>query len=359
VDPVARRFMWKVISEVATQDRSTSVILTTHSMEECEALCTRVGIMVGGRMRCLGTPQHLRSKYGSGFQVEVKLAEPSEAAVATLCGAIRRVLAPAGAAVATAASIAPASSTAVVLSSPGGGLISRADLQMVCGRLGQPARFPQISETGTGWALHSALERSLLPRADLPPLSGERAIPIADFAAWWALESDVDAVTAYFTAEAFPGTTTLERQGQTVRYKVPAQADPLGAVFAKVEVARTRAAVAGLSVNQTTLEQIFIQFSRQQTEERGVARGFAAEPPRSGPGVGGSAALTGGGTDALGTAAGSALSLVPVSPTAAALAVSPSPAPTRTSAEAADIIVVAPSPSSLAPPSTPPAYTIV
>lgn len=293
--------------------------------------------------------------------MEVKLAEPSEAAVAALCDAIGRVLAPAGAATAAAAtSAAPASGAGGATASSAGGLISRADLQVVCGRLGQPERLPQISETGTGWALHSALERSLLPRADLPPLSGERAIPVADFAAWWALESDVAAVTAYFTAEAFPGTTTLERQGQTVRYKVPAQADPLGAVFAKVEVARTRAAVAGLSVNQTTLEQIFIQFSRQQTEERGVARGFAAEPLRSGPGVGGSAAAAAGGGGPAGAAmvpADGAPSLMPGAPAAAAMTASPSP--TRTSAEAADIIVVAPSPSSLAPPSTPPAYTIV
>ena len=42
-------------------------VLTTHSMEECEALCSRVGIMVGGRLRCLGTPQHLKSRFGNGY----------------------------------------------------------------------------------------------------------------------------------------------------------------------------------------------------------------------------------------------------------------------------------------------------
>jgi hypothetical protein len=40
----ARRFMWKVISRMSTQDARCSVILTTHSMEEAEALCTRIGI---------------------------------------------------------------------------------------------------------------------------------------------------------------------------------------------------------------------------------------------------------------------------------------------------------------------------
>ncbi len=36
--------MWKVIARMSTQDAHCSVILTTHSMEEAEALCTRIGI---------------------------------------------------------------------------------------------------------------------------------------------------------------------------------------------------------------------------------------------------------------------------------------------------------------------------
>ena len=43
-----------------------TVILTSHSMEECEALCTRIGIMTQGRLRCLGTVQHLKNRFGAG-----------------------------------------------------------------------------------------------------------------------------------------------------------------------------------------------------------------------------------------------------------------------------------------------------
>ena len=43
----------------ADEDR-TSVILTTHSMEECEALCPRIGIMAGEKLRCLGSAQVCR-----------------------------------------------------------------------------------------------------------------------------------------------------------------------------------------------------------------------------------------------------------------------------------------------------------
>lgn len=59
VDPVARREIWKLVSDMVAGDNvppeeRTSVVLTTHSMEECEALCPRIGIMADGRLRCLG-----------------------------------------------------------------------------------------------------------------------------------------------------------------------------------------------------------------------------------------------------------------------------------------------------------------
>ena len=43
-----------------------------YSMEECETLCGRVAIMVNGRFQCIGTSQHLKSKYGEGYIVTGK-----------------------------------------------------------------------------------------------------------------------------------------------------------------------------------------------------------------------------------------------------------------------------------------------
>lgn len=77
MDPVARRALWQVISDMVAStnipdEEKTSVILTTHSMEECEALCPRLGIMAGGMLQCLGSAQHLKTRFGQGFQVELK-----------------------------------------------------------------------------------------------------------------------------------------------------------------------------------------------------------------------------------------------------------------------------------------------
>lgn len=72
MDPKARRFMWKVISRISTERKQSTVILTTHAMEEAEALSSRLGIMVAGNFKCIGTPQHIKSKYGKGFEIEIK-----------------------------------------------------------------------------------------------------------------------------------------------------------------------------------------------------------------------------------------------------------------------------------------------
>uniref|UniRef100_A0A8C4M3M7 ATP binding cassette subfamily A member 12 n=1 Tax=Equus asinus asinus TaxID=83772 RepID=A0A8C4M3M7_EQUAS len=61
MDPKSKRHLWKIISEEV--QNKCSVILTSHSMEECEALCTRLAIMVNGRFQCIGSLQHIKSSF--------------------------------------------------------------------------------------------------------------------------------------------------------------------------------------------------------------------------------------------------------------------------------------------------------
>uniref|UniRef100_A0A3B4XA03 ATP-binding cassette sub-family A member 2 n=1 Tax=Seriola lalandi dorsalis TaxID=1841481 RepID=A0A3B4XA03_SERLL len=70
MDPKARRFLWNLILDIIKTGRS--VVLTSHSMEECEALCTRLGIMVNGRFKCLGSIQHLKNRFGDGYMITVR-----------------------------------------------------------------------------------------------------------------------------------------------------------------------------------------------------------------------------------------------------------------------------------------------
>jgi len=74
MDPAARKFMWKVVSNITVERPMSCVILTTHSMEEADALSTRMGIMVhGGIFKCMGSSQHIKDKFGSGYEIELKL----------------------------------------------------------------------------------------------------------------------------------------------------------------------------------------------------------------------------------------------------------------------------------------------
>lgn len=78
VDPQAKRFMWNIVSKISTLRNKSSVIITTHSMEEAEALCTKMGIMVNGHFKCFGSSQHIKDKYGTGYELEVKIKTLNE-----------------------------------------------------------------------------------------------------------------------------------------------------------------------------------------------------------------------------------------------------------------------------------------
>ncbi|XP_050473146.1 cholesterol transporter ABCA5-like isoform X3 [Bombus huntii] len=71
MDPRSKRFLWDTI--LASFQGGRGAILTTHSMEEADALCSRVGIMVKGELRCIGSTQHLKNLYGAGYTLEMKL----------------------------------------------------------------------------------------------------------------------------------------------------------------------------------------------------------------------------------------------------------------------------------------------
>lgn len=71
VDPLSRRFLWGMIRQISECDKASTVILTTHSMEECEALCTRTAIMVNGVFRCIGPNTRIRNNYGKGATLDL------------------------------------------------------------------------------------------------------------------------------------------------------------------------------------------------------------------------------------------------------------------------------------------------
>ncbi|CAJ0597047.1 unnamed protein product [Cylicocyclus nassatus] len=65
IDPKTRRHIWKLLKQMRSKGRA--LVLSSHSMEECEALCSRLGVLVKGRFVAIGASQTLKSKYANNY----------------------------------------------------------------------------------------------------------------------------------------------------------------------------------------------------------------------------------------------------------------------------------------------------
>ncbi|XP_051123223.1 ABC transporter A family member 7-like isoform X3 [Andrographis paniculata] len=81
LDPASRTMLWKVVRQ-AKQNRA--IILTTHSMEEAEHLCDRLGIFVDGSLQCIGNPKELKARYGGSYVFTMTTAPDHEEEVERL-----------------------------------------------------------------------------------------------------------------------------------------------------------------------------------------------------------------------------------------------------------------------------------
>lgn len=235
MDPVARRFMWEVITNIVTKRESCSMILTTHSMEECEALCTRIGIMVGGALRCLGSSQRLRSRYGTGYQLEFGFTIPSEeqmmAQVNQLVNSLNLKM--------------TAGSTDYS--------ITFNQVMQVIPMLNRPQWIDRVSYNGSAQELYHEVKAS-------------GYIHARSLANWIIMEENYDNLIAFLDRN-FPGYEVRERQVSKLRIVVPEMNDgykrKLSALFGAVERNKESLFLEEYSVCQTSLEQIFNHFASQ------------------------------------------------------------------------------------------------
>ncbi|MBZ3879737.1 ATP-binding cassette sub-family A member 9, partial [Sciurus carolinensis] len=75
MDPEGQQQMWQAI-RATFRNSERGALLTTHYMAEAEAVCDRVAIMVSGRLKCIGSIQHLKSKFGKDYLLEMKVKTP-------------------------------------------------------------------------------------------------------------------------------------------------------------------------------------------------------------------------------------------------------------------------------------------
>lgn len=208
MDPVARRFMWSVVQNIAERRKKSVVILTTHSMEEAEALCSRIAIQVDGRFRCLGSAQQIKTRYGQGLELNVRI-KPQ---------AVEQVEAHVQANLAQPQEIRKSA-----------GRSAEADAKAAAETLAEAQLLQAARERFEQW-LHGELHR----------------------------ESSA-AVTLIL----------LESSGASVRYQVSAEAlkgrfASIGELFKLLQESQTEYNLADFQLSQTTLEQVFNRFAAMQ-----------------------------------------------------------------------------------------------
>merc|ERR1719343_417725 len=239
VDPVARREIWEMVSNMVSDKNvppaeRTSVILTTHSMEECEALCPRIAIMAGGNLRCLGSAQQLKSKFGQGYQVELKIknVEKTDEDYVDIMTKIAKV----------------------------------ADVSKEEALQKGDEIFLDLDKTKE--ALNEVSTDSYL--ADLvheenPNTQGyliwkeaksPNGIDLDEIAEFAASELRMR-VLVEFINTTYPDNFLRERQDSKTRYEVSSKNVRIGDIFAAIEENKERLMVAEYGVSQTSLEQVF------------------------------------------------------------------------------------------------------
>jgi ABC-2 type transport system ATP-binding protein len=82
LDPQTRLLLWEIIREY--NQAGKTILITTHNMEEADALCHRLAIVDHGRIIALGTPKELKASIPGGYLVRVKLSAAAEAVASRL-----------------------------------------------------------------------------------------------------------------------------------------------------------------------------------------------------------------------------------------------------------------------------------
>ncbi|BHF68476.1 ATP-binding cassette sub- A member 3 [Sparganum proliferum] len=229
LDPVSRRRVWNVFLQ--RRQAGATLLLSSHSMEECEALCTRLGVMVNGRLKCLGSCQHLKSRFGQGYSLclQVSLTPP----------------------------VGPANVTSPVTTN---GVGSRACLSCAS------------STSNLTVGIASSGDAASCCSTPIPSLSPSTALDSCST----ALRASVQRVIDFLTTE-LTHIQLLDMHQGVLQFHLmdpsagsvnatPTTAAFLSRIFGLIECYKAELGINAYYISQTTLEQVFVNLVRLQKE---------------------------------------------------------------------------------------------
>ncbi|GFY42017.1 ATP-binding cassette sub-family A member 5 [Trichonephila inaurata madagascariensis] len=78
MDPISKRNLWKRLHCEFPPMIDRTLVLSTHSSNEAEVNCSRIGLFISGHLRCIGTSQELKKQFSKGFQLTMSLKMPRD-----------------------------------------------------------------------------------------------------------------------------------------------------------------------------------------------------------------------------------------------------------------------------------------
>lgn len=254
-----------VAAEPAPGSRKTSVILTTHSMDECEvcegfdrflrcapfgghdlirsfetlfqifkqALCPRIGIMANGKLRCLGSAQHLKSKFGQGYQIELKVAtvKQDDEDVRTQLVSLAR--------------FKGVESDEEAVSAEADIFFNLQETQAALQKItGDTYLSSMLSpENPTGYGVYNDATTAV-------------GVDLSELASFVASELRMKALHSFVT-QNYPDSVLRERQDMKARFEVSSKGVSIAQIFSSIEKNKHALRLSDYGVSQTSLEQVF------------------------------------------------------------------------------------------------------
>ncbi|XP_034485230.1 ATP-binding cassette sub-family A member 3-like isoform X3 [Drosophila innubila] len=249
MDPAARRQLWNMVCSI--RDSGKSIVLTSHSMEECEALCTRLAIMVNGEFKCIGSTQHLKNRFSKGLILKIKVRRSKSGLRSSQLGngsryrtQVSEVSIPSTPVQCQNSSDVPLLRSVKIIKIPHS---SNDSLQRISD--------DQMDTAGSDRDNIDEVTAELRRNPDaIPGFSGQK------------MEDSIDNVKK-FVDQHFPQAILQEEYYGMLTYYIPLDAIKWSKIFGLMEESRYKLNVEDYSISQTTLEEIFLHFARHQCED--------------------------------------------------------------------------------------------
>lgn len=272
MDPFARRFMWGVIQDVADKREQSVVVLTTHSMEEAQALCSKIGIQVDGQLRCYGSAQQIKDVYGHGYEALLKFKPCTKEVIAAEAEKYNIVV-----------GAAPAPQAGMKLQIAD--LASTVDKVYILNNLNEK----QAALNDPLQAEELAVSRQMKLRAlaqkfnDLQKAPFFAALaPVVQASTFleWSINHDRMCTTMEWLSSTFGEVKRTQMHLPTCRIRLLEMVSSnLGPLFEGFSEKKVELGIAQYSCEQSSLEQIFNDFAREQENNK---MGAQAEETSSG-----------------------------------------------------------------------------